>query len=179
MRIGSILRKKQYFWSLLFIKNIFERAMELSERLMVNTPNVVHETIDGETILLDLKTGSYFSLDGSGAVIWEFIDKTGDWQQVIGVLSAGNPDKSALVSASVTGFVEELVKEGLLVKANHEIPAGDERLLMSQLAEFAGEFKPPLVNKYTDMQDLLLLDPIHEVDEKGWPESKSAEQEKP
>ncbi len=26
------------------------------------------------------------------------------------------------------------------------------------------------MNKYTDMQDLLLLDPIHEVDEtKGWP----------
>jgi hypothetical protein len=94
-------------------------------------------------------------------------------------LTANNPDKSALVSASVTGFVEELVKEGLLVKADHEIPAGDASLLISQLAEVAGDFKPPLVNKYTDMQDLLLLDPIHEVDEKGWPESKSPEQEKP
>jgi hypothetical protein len=153
--------------------------MELFERLRVNTPNVVHETIDGEAILLDLKTGSYFSLDGSGAIIWEFIDKTGDWQQVIRLLTANNPDKSALVSASVTGFVEELVKEGLLVKADHEIPAGDASLLISQLAEVAGDFKPPLVNKYTDMQDLLLLDPIHEVDEKGWPESKSPEQEKP
>lgn len=153
--------------------------MELFERLRVNTPNVVHETIDGEAILLDLKTGSYFSLDGSGAIIWEFIDKTGDWKQAITLLTAGNPDKSALVSASVTGFVEELVKEGLLVKANHEISAGDAGLLISQLAGFAGNFKPPLVNKYTDMQDLLLLDPIHEVDEKGWPESKSFEQEKP
>lgn len=151
--------------------------MDLFERLMVNTPNVVHETIDGEAILLDLNTGSYFSLDGSGAIIWEFIDKTGDWQQVIGVLSAGNPDKSELVSASVRGFVEELVKEGLLVKASHEMPAGGAGLLMSRLAEVSGDFKPPLVNKYTDMQDLLLLDPIHEVDEKGWPESKSTGQD--
>jgi hypothetical protein len=32
----------------------------------------------------------------------------------------------------------------------------------------------PVLNKYTDMQDLLLLDPIHEVDERGWPNSVEA-----
>ena len=30
-------------------------------------------------------------------------------------------------------------------------------------------FEAPILQKYTDMQDLLLLDPIHEVDEAGWP----------
>jgi hypothetical protein len=27
-----------------------------------------------------------------------------------------------------------------------------------------------VLQKYTDMADLLLLDPIHEVDEQGWPQ---------
>ena len=27
----------------------------------------------------------------------------------------------------------------------------------------------PQLSSYTDMQELLLLDPIHEVDESGWP----------
>jgi hypothetical protein len=33
-------------------------------------------------------------------------------------------------------------------------------------------FNAPVLNKYTDMQDLLLLDPIHEVDATGWPSTK-------
>jgi len=30
-------------------------------------------------------------------------------------------------------------------------------------------FVKPILQKYTDMADLLLLDPIHEVGEQGWP----------
>ena len=39
----------------------------------------------------------------------------------------------------------------------------------------AGRARPEIVGltadlgKYTDMQELLLLDPVHEVDEAGWP----------
>ncbi len=31
----------------------------------------------------------------------------------------------------------------------------------------------PIIEKYTDLEELLLLDPIHEVDESGWPKQKS------
>jgi hypothetical protein len=30
-------------------------------------------------------------------------------------------------------------------------------------------FAAPALNTFSDMQELLLLDPIHEVDEAGWP----------
>ncbi len=33
-------------------------------------------------------------------------------------------------------------------------------------------FTEPTVHTYADMQDLLLLDPIHDVDETGWPNAK-------
>ena len=33
-------------------------------------------------------------------------------------------------------------------------------------------FEAPILNKYNDMQELLLLDPIHDVDEAGWPNTK-------
>jgi hypothetical protein len=29
----------------------------------------------------------------------------------------------------------------------------------------------PKLEKYTDMEDLLLLDPIHDVQEVGWPQT--------
>jgi hypothetical protein len=31
-------------------------------------------------------------------------------------------------------------------------------------------FGQPVLEKFTDMADLLLLDPIHEVGEAGWPQ---------
>ena len=33
----------------------------------------------------------------------------------------------------------------------------------------AGEYQAPSLEKYSDLQDLLLIDPIHEADESGWP----------
>ncbi|MCF6171944.1 MAG: PqqD family protein [Bacteroidales bacterium] len=144
--------------------------MELAAKLKVNTPNVVHETIDGEAILLDLKTGNYFSLDGSAALIWEFIDKTGNWAEAVNLMTSANKAQKDNISASVKGFVEKLVEENLLVKTDGT--GADAGELTGQLSEAAKNFKPPVVNKYSDMQDLLLLDPIHDVDEKGWPESK-------
>ena len=36
----------------------------------INAPHVVHETIDGETILIHLGTGAYYSLEGVGAHVW-------------------------------------------------------------------------------------------------------------
>ena|SRR6476660_8869681 len=33
----------------------------------------------------------------------------------------------------------------------------------------AAAFVTPELHKYTDMQELLLVDPIHEVAEEGWP----------
>ena len=31
---------------------------------------IVHETIDGETVVINLDSGSYYSLEGSGADLW-------------------------------------------------------------------------------------------------------------
>ena len=40
---------------------------------------------------------------------------------------------------------------------------------MLELGVEKTQFEFPIIEKFTDMQELLLLDPIHEVDEKGWP----------
>ena len=39
-------------------------------------------------------------------------------------------------------------------------------------ADAARVFEAPRLEKYTDMQDLVLLDPVHEVDEQGWPQQR-------
>jgi hypothetical protein len=144
------------------------------EYLKVNTPNVVHETIDGETILLDLNSGNYFSLDGPGTLIWEYIEKTGNWKKTIEILAAENAGQAEKIAQTVTAFVNQLVEENLMVAIDGENADADAAELESGLKQAAADYTALKVNKYSDMQDLLLLDPIHEVDEKGWPESKES-----
>ncbi len=140
--------------------------------LKINEPNIVHETIDNETILMDFKTGIYYSFDGLGPLIWEFIDKTGSIDQVIMILQRANPEKTEDITQMVNTFVEKLIDEKLLVK-NTESPLDHDVTELSQrLLAAANTFIYPNIRKHIDMQDLLLLDPIHDVGEQGWPEAK-------
>ena len=36
-----------------------------------------------------------------------------------------------------------------------------------------GLFTTPTLEIFSDMQDILLLDPVHDVDERGWPINKN------
>ena len=44
---------------------------EPADRFEVNSPAVVSEVIDGEAVIMNLKSGNYFSIQNSGAVIWD------------------------------------------------------------------------------------------------------------
>jgi hypothetical protein len=55
------------------------------------------------------------------------------------------------------------VKEGILEIKNPEEEPG------ASLAKYDGSFEPPKFTKFNDMQNLLLSDPIHDVDATGWP----------
>jgi Coenzyme PQQ synthesis protein D (PqqD) len=113
--------------------------------------------IDGEVVAIDLESGRYYSLEGAAARAWEAL---ADGQDVDGI-AAVVADEAGLsaddVRPDVSAFVAELTAEGLLT------PDGDG-------AAPPGPGRVPLVlHRYTDMEDLIVLDPIHEVDETGWP----------
>jgi len=141
--------------------------------IQVNEPHIVHETIDGETILMDLRSGNYFSIEKSGAVIWEILIQTANVDTLIqkaGELS--NPGQSDQVRSDIQNFVEKLLSEDLIREAErNEAPEITEEMLNS-LKRAVTAMEALEVNKYSDMQEMLLLDPIHDVDEKGWPEPK-------
>ena len=40
---------------------------------VVNAPAVVSEIIDGEAVIMNLKSGNYYSSDKCGADLWEWI----------------------------------------------------------------------------------------------------------
>ena len=147
--------------------------MDTNGRIRINMPKIVHETIDGETVILNLDNGNYYSLTGIGAHIWEYIEKGATVNDIIEGMNRDYDGGSEDIESEVDKFLTDLMVENLTAPdgaaASDIIRASDDQG-ESPTKGKKDAFTPPMLNKYTDMQDLLLLDPIHEVDDtSGWP----------
>ena len=89
----------------------------MRKRLRVNSPRVMHERIEGEVIVIDLATGSYFSLRDVGSDIWTEIERGATEQEIVATLARryeASPDE---MDNAVRRLVEELAGEGLIDSA--------------------------------------------------------------
>lgn len=139
--------------------------------LAINRPVVSSEVIDGEAIVINLENGSYYSMDGLAAELWRCIECNGSKAQMLGAMQARFADQQVNLTSDLERFVTGLLDERLVVVSEPGVGAeGDAGA--GEPFEFhfpAGSYQAPGWTKYDDMQDLLVLDPIHEVDDKGWP----------
>jgi hypothetical protein len=75
---------------------------------------------------------------------------------------------AAQIETAVSALLDELLQERLVVLGD-DAEAGRGAVGAGATSAVSRSFTPPVLSRYTDMQDLLLLDPIHDVDETGWP----------
>ena len=132
----------------------------------INTPAVSGEIIDGEAIVLHLKNGHYFSMEGSAALIWAGVERRLSPESIAEALAARFDLDPGEAAKAVRQLVHELLANDL-VRPTGGSSQTDPGL--GQVVPDGVAYAPPRLDVFTDMQDLLLLDPIHEVDETGWP----------
>lgn len=134
-------------------------------QVRINEPDVVFEAFDEEIVLVNLETGNYYSLRGSGPNIWMALVEGVSVESLAAAIAAATGKDSEEVRGELATFVDQLVAAQIVVTLDHE-----------SLAEgvWEGAFEAPTLETYTDMQDLLLLDPVHDVDSSGWPQAKGA-----
>jgi hypothetical protein len=137
-------------------------------RFRVNTPAVIHQLLDGEVIVVNLDTGTYYSLAGTAADIWTSVEEGASVGEAVEQLVDRYDAPPAIVEPAVTRFVGELEAEELILAADRDVRRA--RATANGAAKLP--FAEPALQKFTDMQELLLLDPIHEVDERGWPDKQ-------
>lgn len=143
----------------------------MDPRYRLNEPDVSHESFEDEILVINLKNGNYYSLLGTAIPAWLLLAKGASVPEVSETLARGSQADLALVSAAVGRFVDELEKENLLVRVPYAVPPATLPAVPLPKA-----FSPPKFDRYTDMQQLLLMDPIHEVDDTGWPMAKKPDQ---
>jgi len=141
----------------------------------INTKSAVGEVIDGEAVIINLKSGEYFSADGAGAEIWCSIEDSLSIEEITNRLGMLYKGTSSDHKAAVLAFIAELLDNNLITEsvATVESNSGSQVTEVTSEIELK-EFVAPILNSFSDMKDLLLLDPIHDVSEEaGWPVQKN------
>jgi hypothetical protein len=106
------------------------------------SPFIISDTIDDLVIVIHISSGAYYSLTKKSSALWAKIE-------------ALENEFDDIEVRYIKGFVDEqilMVQESL------------ETIVPIEFSELA--------TKYTDMEELFLGDPIHGVDEQGWPAIK-------
>jgi Coenzyme PQQ synthesis protein D (PqqD) len=142
-----------------------ERRMTCGFR--VNSPDVIHQTIEDEVVLINLKTGTYYSLRDSGAAVWQAIEHGAGEDAIAAELQSRYDASHAEIRDAVGQLLAELQGEGLIRTDEREADQASTPIARANGSTLP--FSAPVLEKHTDMQDLILLDPVHEVGAEGWP----------
>lgn len=135
-------------------------------RLTPNEDEVAAKVIDGEAIIINLVDGSYYSMDEVGAVVWDRIQEGWTVEQIVGSVAASYDVDETVARKDVEALCDRLVDEGLVVVGDVEGAGEADRDLGS---DDHLPYTTPALEKYTDMADLLALDPpMPGLDENPW-----------
>jgi hypothetical protein len=130
-------------------------------------PNVVYEESDREVVVVNLIEGVYYFLTGTAAYLWMALHSGHTVSDVV----AAFPESSDSIQGDVESFVSELMQLGLLDQVTE---LREQIEVAPDVSDYlANGYQPPVLETYADLQDILLLDPVHDVDETGWPKTKS------
>jgi hypothetical protein len=152
--------------------------MDESLRFKINAPHIVHEVFDDdEAAIINLKSGTYYSLDPVGAFVWARVDSGADVGEIVEHVLARYEADPAEVKTAIGEFIGVLQAEELIIAKTESTDGAKREYIRNDVdgTGIKGVFTKPTVERYSDMQELLLLDPIHEVDEAGWPNRKQEE----
>jgi hypothetical protein len=142
----------------------------------INDAVVVSDIIDGEAIMLHRISGDYFSTDGVGCLIWQWISDGQSRSRIINMLTARFAVRPAEIATAVDSFFADLLTHKLIREISESVePAKQPSSEPDTNAQ--GGFKLPILHVYSDIRQLTLLDPIHEVaEETTWPTRKGADE---
>lgn len=126
---------------------------DASTALKANRVDVLDEVFDGEAVIVNVHSGYYYSLNPAGTAVWSLFSEPRSRSAVT----------SHFKGADVAAFVDKLIEDKMV------IPTDEPEVALAQ-APPALDSAPEL-QRFDDMKDLLMFDPIHDIDldGDGWP----------
>ena len=126
-----------------------------SNFIAANEQQVAAKVMDGEAILINLSTGIYYSLGGTGGFIWSLIETRPAIQDIVRTLVEHYDVSEDVALHDLLRLGEELCAEGLAVAST----AGPANVALPKLSGARRHYDAPSMEKYTDMAEMFALDP--------------------
>jgi hypothetical protein len=130
-----------------------------------NDDTFAFESFADEIVVLNLVDGIYYAFRGAAAVAWPHIIAQHSEPVIARALAARYGVAADMLGRDLAEFVERLLSEKILLSA----PETTSQIDCSQIDSLS-EYEGFNFERHADMEDLLTLDPIHDVNpRKGWP----------
>jgi len=130
----------------------------------LNEEKMFYDMADGQAVVINFETGMYYGTSSLASAVLDLLMKNADPSKVLDAVKAldGCP---ADIDASFKAFIDELIAKAIIVESG----SSDDVDISIDAAALADGFALTL-NEFSEVQDLLLADPIHDVDvDAGWP----------
>jgi len=140
----------------------------LTGKYCVNGRMIISELFEDEVVAVNFETGSYYGMSGAAMDAWRLLQNSASPGELSDYLGRRYAAPDGVIARDVSEFLQRLMAEKLILEGSQaeasplpETPQDERR-----------PWQKPELSVYEDMQDLLLLDPVHDVDETGWPARK-------
>ncbi|GIX30244.1 MAG: hypothetical protein KatS3mg124_0716 [Porticoccaceae bacterium] len=77
------------------------------------SPDALFQDLEGEGVVLDLASASYFGVEGPGVRLWQLLAEDPDLARALDVLEREYEVERARLEADVADFIAQLVEAGL------------------------------------------------------------------
>ena len=141
--------------------------MNALDRYQLNAAKMFYDMADGQAIVINFETGMYYGMSSLGSAVLDALIAGNPAGEVLSSLKAlkGCPGD---IGDRLEEFLDALVKKDILRKAEQAAQAGESGPAIPEGALEEGFALT--VNEYAEAADLILADPVHEVDvNMGWP----------
>lgn len=133
----------------------------------ISDPRMVSARVfDDEIVVANFATGIYYSLMGSAAEIWSALMAGIPVERIAETLGKQSRASSEQFAEAAKAFVRTLEAENLIKPTS----AVSDQSWQPRNQDVSYDL--PTFERFTDMQDLLLLDPVHDVSDAGWPHAE-------
>jgi hypothetical protein len=143
--------------------------------LVANLAQTAAEDFQGETVIIHFERGTYFSLGGCAPAIWAMLQAPMTVDIMLGAIKARGHSLDPAFEAASLEFISQLLEHDL-VRPTDASPAAPQLPEVISAADFT---KTPAIEAFTDLAELIAMDPVHEVDVlEGWPRRPADERGK-
>jgi hypothetical protein len=141
----------------------------LNKMYKINESKAISETIDGETIIINLETGYYYSVNNTATIIWNEIKENRSIRSISQHFLNHYEVDTDTAEKSIAEIISFFLKDDLILELDSN---GSPYFQEQKTGMMKQKFIMPRIERYDDMARALRSDPVHDVNEEGWPNLK-------